>query len=278
MSTGSINTNISAMYGHANLGKASESAQLSVARLSSGSRIIRASDDAAGLAVGTGLKTDVSTLRTALTNASQANSLLSVADGALSSVGDILQRQKALASQANSGSISNSQRAFLDQEFQNLSKEVDRIAASTNFNGIKLIDGGLSDVTKLEANASGTKASGTITISTNPSNNDTAVINGTTFTFTTAASVSPTTVQIGGSAGSTLDNLLGKLQSNTSSAVSAATYAKVGSGNTAQIVVTYNEAGRGGNSFSMATVPVPALRSLLLPYKVVQIIHWSKVA
>ena len=252
MVTGSINTNISALYGHANLGRSSQSTEASVARLSSGNRIIRASDDVAGLAVGTGLKTDVSTLRTALTNASQANSLLSVADGALSGIGDILQRQKALSSQANSGSISDTQRAYLDQEFQNLSKEIDRISTSTNFNGIKLIDGGLDDVTSLEANATGTKASGTITISTNPSDNDTVLINGTTFTFTTAASVSPTTVTIGGSAGSTLDNLLAKLQSNTSSSVSAATYAKVGSGNTAQIVATYNEAGRGGNSFTLA--------------------------
>lgn len=252
MVTGSINTNIAALYGHSNLGKASSAAENSIARLSSGNRIIRASDDAAGLAIGTGLRTDVSTLRTALTNASQANSVLSVADGALSSIGEILQRQKALASQANSGSLSNSERSFLDQEFQNLSKEVDRIAGSTNFNGIKLLDGSLDDVTSVVTDSAGTKASGTISITTNPSNNDTAVINGVTFTFTTAASVSPDTVEIGGSAGATLDNLLAKLQSSTNAAVSAATYTKVGSGNTAQIVVTNDSVGRSGNSFGLA--------------------------
>lgn len=140
----SINTNISSLVAQQNLSSADSASQSSIARLSSGNRIIRAADDAAGLAVGTGLRTDVSTLRTALTNTSQANSVLAIADGALFNIGEILQRQKALATQANSDSLSSTERAFLDSEFQNLAQEIDRISESTNFNGILLIDGSIA--------------------------------------------------------------------------------------------------------------------------------------
>lgn len=140
----SINTNISSLVAQQNLSSADSASQSSIARLSSGNRIIRAADDAAGLAVGTGLRSDVSTLRTALTNTSQANSVLSIADGALFNIGEILQRQKALATQANSDSLSSTERAFLDSEFQNLAQEIDRISESTNFNGILLIDGSIA--------------------------------------------------------------------------------------------------------------------------------------
>lgn len=151
----SINTNISSLIAQQNLSSADSASQSSIARLSSGNRIIRAADDAAGLAVGTGLRTDVSTLRTALTNTSQANSVLSIADGALFNIGEILQRQKALATQANSDSLSTTERAFLDAEFQNLSLEIDRIAESTNFNGIQLIDGSIAGDSGLTTDTTG---------------------------------------------------------------------------------------------------------------------------
>jgi flagellin len=159
-----INTNISALVSQSNLGKADKLSQSSIARLSSGNRIIRAADDAAGLAIGTGLRTDVSSLRTALTNTSQANSLLSLADGALTNIGEILQRQKALASQSNSGSLSGQERIFLDQEFQNLTLEIDRIAGSTNFNGINLLDGSISGTAGLTTDTSGSDAKHTASV------------------------------------------------------------------------------------------------------------------
>lgn len=160
----SINTNIASLVAQQNLSRADSMSQTSIARLSSGNRIISASDDAAGLAVGTGLRTDVSTLRTALTNSSQANSVLSIADGALFNIGEILQRQKALASQANSGSLSDTERLFLDSEFQNLTQEIDRIADSTNFNGIKLIDGSIAESNGIETNTTGTDSKATATV------------------------------------------------------------------------------------------------------------------
>lgn len=211
----SINTNISALIAQQNLGKADRASQSSIARLSSGNSIIRASDDAAGLAVGTGLRTDVSTLRTALTNTSQANSVLSIADGALFNIGEILQRQKALASQANSGSLSDTERVFLDSEFQKLTLEIDRIADSTNFNGIKLIDGGIAGDSGLQTDTDSTDAKQTasVTFVATIPNADVAgalIINGISFTLeadddTTAVNTSATSITIGLDASETVD-------------------------------------------------------------------------
>lgn len=142
--TTSINTNISAYFAQNNLRSASSDSSSSIARLSSGNRIIRAADDVAALSVGTILRTNVSTLRTALSNTNQANSLLQVADGGLQNVGEILQRQKALSVQATSGTLSAAERGFLNQEFQNLADEIDRLVDNTKFNQVKLLDGSLS--------------------------------------------------------------------------------------------------------------------------------------
>lgn len=138
-----IISNSAAMFAQRNLAAASSDSQSSIARLSSGNRITRAADDVAGLAVGTSLATNVSTLKTALSTTSQANSLLQIADAGLKNVGDILQRQKSLAVAANSGSLSDTERAFLQQEFSSLTSEINRIVDNTTFNGIQLINGDL---------------------------------------------------------------------------------------------------------------------------------------
>lgn len=141
----SINTNVAAYTAQSNIGKASSNAGASIARLSSGERITRAADDVASLSVGTSLRTQVTTLRQALVNASQGSSLLQVADGALNQITDILQRQKSIAVQAGSGSLTDSERGFLNQEFQALASEIDRIVDSTTFNGVQLLAGGLGN-------------------------------------------------------------------------------------------------------------------------------------
>ncbi len=140
----SIITNVSAYYAQNNLTRAGEKSQMSIARLSSGNKIIRASDDVAALSIGTILRTNVSTLKTALNNTNQAATLLQVADGAIARLGEILQRQKALAVQANSGALSSTERGYLQQEFSALTSEYDRIVNNTNFNGVKLLDGTIS--------------------------------------------------------------------------------------------------------------------------------------
>lgn len=150
----SINTNISAYYAQNNLRAAGSMAQSSISKLSSGNRIIKASDDVAALSIGTILRTNVSTLKTALVNANQGSTLLQIADGALARVGEILQRQKALATQTNSGTLSSVEKGYLNQEFQKLKEELDRIVTTTNFNGIKLLDGSLAaDNTSLATEA-----------------------------------------------------------------------------------------------------------------------------
>lgn len=145
----SITSNIAAFSAQGNIGIASSKASASIGRLSSGNRINKASDDVAGLAVGTALRTKVTTLRTALANASQGSSLLQVADGALGQIVDILQRQKAIAVQASSGQLTDANRSLLNQEFTSLTAEVDRIASGTNFNGVNLLAGGLGTTGRL---------------------------------------------------------------------------------------------------------------------------------
>lgn len=152
----SINTNIAAYFAQANIGFAAQAAANSVARLSSGNRIVRAADDVAALSIGSSLRTSVSTLRIALTNAAQGSTLLQIADGALSQVTEILQRQKAISLQAGSGSLSDTDRGFLDQEFQALTDEIDRITSATNFNNVNLIDGSLAGSNPLRSGATTT--------------------------------------------------------------------------------------------------------------------------
>ncbi len=123
----------------------------SLAKLSSGSRIVKASDDAASLAVGTKLKADVTALKQAAINASHASSVLQVADGGMARISDILQRMKSLAVQASSGSLSDNERGFLDKEYQALLNQIDDIADQTRFNGQSLIDGSLGTTVTLGA-------------------------------------------------------------------------------------------------------------------------------
>lgn len=142
-----INSNVAAYSAQSNLTKANNAVTASVAKLSSGNRIIKASDDAAGLAIGTSLKSAVQILQTAQLNASQANSVLQIADGALANIGDILARQLALAVQANTGSLDETSRGYLNQEFSSLTDEINRIVTSTTFNGITLLNGTLGSST-----------------------------------------------------------------------------------------------------------------------------------
>jgi flagellin len=137
----SVATNTSAATAHRYLKTNDMETSRSLAKLSSGSRIVRASDDAASLAVGTKLKADVNALRQAQVNASHGSSVLQVADGALQQVSDILIRLKALSTQAVTGSISDTERGYLNSEFSQLKTQLDDLAAQTKFNGTPLLDG-----------------------------------------------------------------------------------------------------------------------------------------
>jgi flagellin len=207
----SIISNIAAFTAQGNINGASERTSASIGRLSSGNRINKASDDVAGLAVGTALRTQVTTLRTALANAAQGTSLLQVADGALGQIVDILQRQKAIATQASSGQLTDANRSLLNQEFQALTAEVDRISQGTNFNGVNLLAGGLGSKTALvRTNAlAGTSfvaapslGGGNVTASTLPIN----FFNVDTGALRTFAAANAGTAQLVDSTGAALAN------------------------------------------------------------------------
>ncbi len=174
-------TNSYSLYANANLNQASLLSQRSISSISSGQRIVNARDDVAGLALGTVLKTNVSTLRTALSTAGQAQSLLGVADGALNEIANILARQKSLASQASSGTLDSSARSFLNQEFQELKNQIDSLVNNTNFNGIKLLLG-LTNAAMGKTNiADAARGENTITLTADANDNDQIVINGVFF-------------------------------------------------------------------------------------------------
>ncbi|MBE69501.1 MAG: flagellin [Thalassospira sp.] len=138
-----IISNYAANVAHRNLSASDEMATRSLSKLSSGTRVVSARDDAASMAIGARLNATTQALKTATVNVGQANSMLQIADGGMATIDDVLVRMKTLAVQASSGNLSDTERGFLNDEFVQLRDEIDRIASSTNFNGIQLLgDGG----------------------------------------------------------------------------------------------------------------------------------------
>lgn len=135
----SVVSNHAASIAHRAIAANEASVSQSVTRLSAGTRVVSARDDAASLAIGGRLRAEVGALGQAVVNAGQAASLLQIAEGAASTLEGILIRMKTLAVQAGSGQLSDAERAVLNTEFQALIGEVDRIASDTEFNGVKLI-------------------------------------------------------------------------------------------------------------------------------------------
>ncbi|MEQ6474316.1 flagellin [Comamonas sp. wu1-DMT] len=141
-----INTNIQSLNAQRNLSKSQSQLATSMQRLSSGMRINSAKDDAAGLAISERMSTQVRGLTVAMRNANDGISLSQTAEGALSSVGNNLQRIRELAVQSRNATNSAEDRAALDAEVQQLKAEVTRIAEQTSFNGTKLLDGSFTNM------------------------------------------------------------------------------------------------------------------------------------
>ena len=119
----------------------------STRKLSSGLRVDRAADDAAGLAIRELMRSDVSALNQGVRNANDAINLIQTADGAMQTIDEKLIRMKELAEQAATGTYDSVQRAIIDSEYQQMASEITRISNATDFNGIKLLDGTLSSDT-----------------------------------------------------------------------------------------------------------------------------------
>ena len=136
-----INHNISSMITQSALSNADRSMSKSLEKLSTGLRVNRASDDAAGLAVSERLRSQVRGLGRAKMNAQDGIALLQIAEGACNELDDVLQRQRELAVQASSDTLTSSDRSYLNLEYTQLNQEVDRIGKSAQYNTMTLLDG-----------------------------------------------------------------------------------------------------------------------------------------
>jgi flagellin len=136
-----VNNNPASIAAQRNLSVNTQSLNKSVERLSSGLRITRASDDAAGLGLSESLRAQIRSINQATRNASDGISLTQVADGAAATIGSLLARLRELSAQSASGTVGNTERSYIDQEFVALRSEIDRIAQVTEFNGQALTSG-----------------------------------------------------------------------------------------------------------------------------------------
>ena len=134
-----INHNISSMATQNSMFQVNRSMNKSLERLSTGLRINRASDDAAGLSVSENLRTQVMGTSQAMRNAQDGIAAINIAEGAANEISAILQRMRELAVQSSNDTLTSTEREYTDQEFQQLIEEIDRIADVTNYNGMKLI-------------------------------------------------------------------------------------------------------------------------------------------
>lgn len=142
-----VNTNVSSLNAQRNLNVSQSSLSTSLQRLSSGMRINSAKDDAAGLSISERFTAQIRGTEQASRNANDGISLAQTAEGALSEIGNNLQRMRELAVQASNATNSDSDRAAINNEVQALSTEIDRVAQSSAFNGTKLLDGSFSSKT-----------------------------------------------------------------------------------------------------------------------------------
>ena len=135
-----VNTNIGASIAQNALSKNERSMNTAMERLSTGKRINGAKDDAAGLAISSRMTSQINGLATGMKNASDAVSMISVADGAMVEIGNMLQRMRELALQASNGTTTSADRDYLNTEYQNLITEIERIAQNTQWNGTDILN------------------------------------------------------------------------------------------------------------------------------------------
>ena len=136
-----VNTNTASNNAINNLNRNTRALSSSFRKISSGLRISKASDDAAGMAVAENLEAASRSAKVAMRNTNDGISIISTAEGASNEVGNILKRMRELAVQSSSETLDDGERAYIQDEFTELSEEVDRISAVTEFNGLQLADG-----------------------------------------------------------------------------------------------------------------------------------------
>lgn len=220
---------------------ASKALSDSTLKLSSGNRISRAGDDVAAFSIAARMQSQLGTLSQASKNAAQGDSLLQVAQGGLQQILDILDTMDSLALQSSSASTTDTDRTYLQAQFASYLEEIDRIADTTSFNNIKLLNGNLSGAAEpTYTTTQSTKATATLAFTANPAGGETVVLNGVTFTAGTefAAGVDTAT---------TVENLKNALNSSTNVAISKNSYSRIGD----SLVITAKSGGNLGELFTI---------------------------
>ena len=186
-----INTNTASLNTYRSYAASQAGMEQNIERLSSGLRINKASDDAAGLAISDRMDNQIRGMQQANRNVQQGNNLLQTAEGAMNEVGNILGRMRELAVQSASDTVSGDDRDSIDLEFEQLKSEIDRIAKGTSYNGMGLIDGSQDG---LNADQSAAETGEKITLQVGADNNtqDQLSFNLADFRVTTDGSTATT--------------------------------------------------------------------------------------
>jgi flagellin len=182
----SIATNVASLTAQVNLSKNQKNLQTSINRLSSGLRVNTAADDAAGLAVSESMKAQIRSYTVAQRNAGDGVSMAQTAEGALGQVHDILGRMRELATQSANGSLTDTDRGYLDKEYQQDAQEITRIQSATTFNGVQLIGSGASTTTSFQVGLN--NVSGVDTIDVGFNGLDLSAVTGSNIATQSAAS------------------------------------------------------------------------------------------
>lgn len=213
-----INTNVASLNAQRNLNSTQLQMSKSMERLSSGLRINRAGDDAAGLAISQNMQANIRSMNQAVRNANDGISLVQTAEGALNESSNILLRMRELATQAANGVLSQSQRDNIQVEFKNLQSEIDRISAVTDFNGTKLLNGALSAGTTLQV-GTGTTANDTVSVTINKSDTTTLSVTSNFVSTQAAAQSALTAIDSAIQSVSTARGNLGAVQNRLQSTI-----------------------------------------------------------
>jgi flagellin len=192
-----INTNVISMNAQRNQMSSQTSLATSMQRLSSGLRVNSAKDDAAGLAIAERMNAQSKGMSVAIRNANDGVSMAQTAEGALSKVSDMLQRMRELAVQANNGTNTDADRASLDEEFGEMSKEIQRVMSGTTFNGKKIVGADAGTIT-FQIGANTTAGEDTIDVGFTNMTADASIttIAGTDVNGTGRATIGDSTVDI----------------------------------------------------------------------------------
>jgi flagellin len=209
-----IQTNVAAMNALNNLNITETQQNRSIEKLSSGFRLNRSADDAAGMSIANSLRSNVRGLEQAQRNASQAGSVLQIADGAVQTVSTILDRMKELAVEGSSSNVTDTDRTKIDQEYQQLMQEVDRIVTNTTYQGATLLNGSYG------VSRSGGTAAGLTSVNVGGAQAST--------TYTITATTSTITLSSGTGAGAVSQTIAVPSGATSASSVSSFNFDKLG--------------------------------------------------